>query len=109
MEKSHFLLAPFLTESRSSIRKGTKRSELRKDHVGKAMERAKLMPAILSAPGAAMLRYMGAMTRSEAKPLPRASVLSTFLAVILVLFAAVAAAQPSEKRGPCRATGEYCF
>lgn len=39
----------------------------------------------------------------------RTRVLSKFLAVVLLLFATTAAAQPSEKRGRCKPTGEPCF
>lgn len=51
------------------------------------------------------------LTRSERHSLqPRMGYLPKFSAVVLLLFAAMAAAaQSSEQRAPCRATGESCF
>ena len=59
---------------------------------------------------AAIFRYLRAMmTTIEGDSMSRTRVLSKFSAVILLLFAAATSAQPSEKRGPCKPTGETCF
>ncbi len=57
-----------------------------------------------------MFRSWRAMLKTfETASMSRKKVFSTFSITILLFVAAAAAAQPAEKRGLCRPTGERCF